>query len=219
MILPVQVSFRNMENDGLDEYVREQAAKLERYFNGITSCRVVVELQGRHRHGNAYHVRIDLGVPGKELVVKQEPNLHPALRDVKTDKAHKSNEVGRVYRNPRRAITVAFSELRRQLQDYVRERRGKVKTPAENLSTGTVSTLFPDEGYGFLTTPGGQEVYFHQESVLNGLFARLRVGSLVRFAEELGDKGPQATTVNLVHPSKQAKSSAGAVPVRRRAAP
>jgi cold shock CspA family protein/ribosome-associated translation inhibitor RaiA len=217
MILPVQVSFRNMEPDGLDEYVREQAAKLERYFQGITSCRVVVEMRGRHRHGNAYHVRIDLGVPGKELVVKHEPNLYSALRDAQVEKARKSHEAGRVYRNPRRAILDAFAEMRRQLQDYVRTRRGKVKAHAEGLSAGTVARLFPEEGYGFLSTADGREVYFHQDSVLNGWFSRLRVGAAVRFSEEMGDKGPQATTVHVVHPSKQSQAAARAMPLKRRA--
>ena len=208
MKLPVQVTFRNMEEDGLEEYIREQAAKLERYFQGITSCRVIVELQGRHRHGNTYHVRIDLGVPGGELLVKHEPNLHATLQALESGRAGKSAESGKRYKNPRRAILAAFSEMRRRLQDYIRTRRGKVKQHVEPQAAGSVESLFPEEGYGFLRTTDGREVYFHRDAVLNGHFDRLRIGSAVRFVEGMGEKGSQASTVRILHPGKQAKSAA-----------
>lgn len=215
MILPVQVTFRNMEPDDLEDYVRQQAAKLERYYGGITSCRVIVERQGRHKHGNLFHVRIDLGVPDGELVVKHAPTIRAMLKSAEAAKVAKNAEVARDYRTPHRAVLEAFNEMRRRLQDYVRERRGQVKTPVEALAPATVSALFPEENYGFLTTPDGREVYFHAASVLDGHFDRLRIGSPVRFAEEMGDKGPQATTVHLVHPRKQAQKSAAVVPVKK----
>jgi cold shock CspA family protein len=206
-----------MEEDGLEELVRQQSAKLERYFDAITSCRVIVEMRGRHRHGNLYHVRIDLGVPDGELVVKHEPSIYASLQEGEAAKAVKSGEVGRLHRHPRRAILDAFAEMRRRLQDYARTRRGKVKKHAETLSTGTVDRLFPGENYGFLTTPDSGQVYFHRDSVLSGHFDLLRIGSHVRFAEEIGEKGPQASTVRLVHPRKQAKAAAGVVVIRKRA--
>jgi cold shock CspA family protein len=55
--------------------------------------------------------------------------------------------------------------------------------------------LDPSGEFGFLETGDGQEIYFHRNSVLNDGFAKLGVGSRVTFAEEQGDKGPQATTV------------------------
>jgi cold shock CspA family protein len=58
-----------------------------------------------------------------------------------------------------------------------------------------VARLFPEEGYGFLRTPEGREIYFNARSVLKNGFPRLRVGSLVRFVEEAGEEGPQASTV------------------------
>ena len=49
--------------------------------------------------------------------------------------------------------------------------------------------------FGFIETNDGREIYFHRNSVLNGDFAKLAVGAHVTFAEEMGDKGPQASTV------------------------
>jgi cold shock CspA family protein len=60
------------------------------------------------------------------------------------------------------------------------------------------------EGYGFLTTPEGREIYFHRHSVLEPGFDRLDIDAEVRFAEEQGEKGPQASTVYIGKGSKPA---------------
>jgi cold shock CspA family protein/ribosome-associated translation inhibitor RaiA len=216
MTLPVQITFRNMEDDGLEEYVRRQAAKLEHYYRGITSCRVIVEMRGRHQEGNLCHVRIDLGVPGGELLVRHEPSVHGSLQDKTITKRTKSTEVGALHKNPQRAILDAFGEMRRQLQDYARKQHGSVKERAEPLVDATVTSLLPKADHGFLATADGRQIYFHRNSVLNGHFGRLRVGSVVRFAEEAGDKGPQASSVHLVHPRQQAQAAAATTVMRKR---
>jgi cold shock CspA family protein len=63
-----------------------------------------------------------------------------------------------------------------------------------------VTKLFPEEGFGFLETPDGREIYFHENSVLDSGFSALEIGTEVQFVEELGDKSPQATTVTPVTP-------------------
>jgi cold shock CspA family protein len=61
-----------------------------------------------------------------------------------------------------------------------------------------VSKLFLHEGYGFLETADGREIYFHSNSVLEPGFDHLQIGTEVRFAEEQGAEGPQASTVAVV---------------------
>jgi len=62
-----------------------------------------------------------------------------------------------------------------------------------------IHQLFPEEGYGFLRTVDTQdEIYFHRNSVLHDDFDRLAIGLGVRYAAELGEKGPQATSVQIV---------------------
>src|SRR3546814_4757513 len=68
----------------------------------------------------------------------------------------------------------------------------------EEQPTATVRELRREDGYGFLETSDGRDVYFHSHSVLNDDFGRLRPGTRVTFAEELGEKGPQASTVKLL---------------------
>ena len=47
----------------------------------VMGCRVAVECPHRQpQRGNSYHVRIDLTVPGGELVIKHEPSLKTRAR-------------------------------------------------------------------------------------------------------------------------------------------
>jgi len=182
MPFPLQVSFRQMEGSStIEALVHNKAARLEDYADHILSCRVVVTLAGKHqRAGQLYTVRIDLTVPGEEIVVSRGPNPeHTEAREIAV------------------AIRDAFDAARRQLEEYLERRRRFVKT-LENLPHARVSKLFPDKGYGFCTTPDGREIYFHRESVLQEAFERLALGTEVAFVEEDGHKGPQASTVKLV---------------------
>ena len=59
-----------------------------------------------------------------------------------------------------------------------------------------MSKFMAGDACGFIETADGHEVCFHRNSVLDDAFDRLTVGSEVRFVEELGEKGPQASTVH-----------------------
>jgi len=180
MQIPLQVSFRGMDpSDAVEARVRERAAKLDRFYDRIMGCRVVIESpHRRHHQGKLFHVRIDLTVPGGEFAVTREPAEHHAHEDVFV------------------AVRDAFDALQRQLEDFARRQRGDLKAHA-GLPAGRVSRLFPDEGYGFIEAAGGIEIYFHKNSVLDDAFDRMKVGSAVEFVEEQGEKGPQASTVRV----------------------
>jgi len=180
MQLPLQITFRNVPpSEAVETRIRQRAAELDQYYDRIMRCRVVVEApHRRHHQGKLYHVRIDLTVPNGEVVVNREPTEHQAHQDVYV------------------AIRDAFDAAQRQVADYARRQRGDVKT-RELPSFARISTLFPDEGYGFIQSADGREIYFHKNSVLDDAFGQLQVGSEVRFVEEQGEKGPQASTVRL----------------------
>ncbi len=110
MQIPVQITFRGVpESDAVEEAVWREAAKLERYSKSITSCRVVIGSPHHHQHtGRLFSVRIDMTVPGEELVINREHREHGSHRDVYV------------------AIREAFDAARRQLEDYVRVRRRRV---------------------------------------------------------------------------------------------
>jgi ribosomal subunit interface protein len=110
MTLPLQVTFRDMEpSDAIEQYVATKGGKLERFVDQIMGCRVMLEAPHRHQNkGKRYHVRIDLRVPGDELVVSRNP----------TNIQHE---------NLYACIDDAFDDAQRILQDYARRRRGQVK--------------------------------------------------------------------------------------------
>jgi cold shock CspA family protein len=188
----------------VEKHIRDAAAKLDSFYEEIMGCRVLVEApHHHHRKGKQYHVRIDLTVPGGEFAVKRSPNLITgrALREQKSTEdleLQESRELSKyaVHDDIQLAIRDAFDAARRKLQDYARRRRGVLKLH-KGAPHARVSKLFPDEGFGFLETADGREIYFHQNSVL-GSFGGLQIGTEVHFAEEAGEKGPQASTVRPV---------------------
>ena len=95
------------------------------------------------------------------------------------------------------AVGDAFKRAGRQLQDQVRLMQGAVKSHQE-APRGRVTKLDKGTGFGFIETDDGLEIYFHKNSVLDDGFARLGVGTRVSFAEEIGEKGPQASTVKIL---------------------
>lgn len=185
-----------------------EAAKLERFYSRISSCRVTVERPQRAASSKLYHVRIDLGVPNEEPVVKHIPSLHGTLQDLQTRKSRREAKSVLVHKNPKQAIHEAFQEM--GLQDYARRQEGAVKAK-QAMQEAVVKEILPGQGYGFLETEDGRTVYFHQATVLDGHFPQLRIGTKVKFAEEPGEKGPQASTVKVVHPRKQARSAASVI--------
>jgi cold shock CspA family protein/ribosome-associated translation inhibitor RaiA len=163
-----------------EDTIREKAALLETFAHKITSCRIVIEPSGKHRqHGNQFQAHIDITLPGGEIVSTREPDAHKEYDDLQI------------------AIRDAFNAVVRQLEDYVRVRRGDVKGSVRSPH-GRVSKLFKEQGYGFLRTRDDREIYFHCNSVLHDAFDQLELGAEVAFAEEQGDSGPQASTVRVV---------------------
>jgi len=209
MIRPLQVSFRNMpHSDAIEAMVREEAGRLDIYYNHIMGCRVMIEAPHRHREkGEHHHVRVYLTVPGGEIVVKREPSLHSRQQDVQEEELTKDREIERSHKHLQVAIREAFDTVRRRLQDYARRQRLDVKTH-EGQPYARVCRLYPEEGYGYIETLDGREVYFHKNSVLGDDFKHVRLGAEVNFVEELGDRGPQASSVRLAgshrhHTSKE----------------
>jgi len=129
MKLPLQITFRNMRHSiAVASRVRAEVAKLDRCFNRITSCHVVVEAPHRHhRYGGPFHLRIILSVPLTEIVVEHTPSLHSTLARMDTAKWLKHLETGEAYKEINVAIREAFRAARRRLEDYARCLRGDVK--------------------------------------------------------------------------------------------
>lgn len=119
MQIPLQISFHGIDHsDAVERKIGDKVSKLETLFDRITSCKVVIEAHHRntssaHRKGEPFHIRIDVKVPGDELVVKRAP------KDV-----HVNEDIFHALRD-------AFGTMERQLQEYVlRHRRSETRAEA-----------------------------------------------------------------------------------------
>lgn len=180
MQIPLQITFRHMEHsDAFEAKIREKAEKLDQFSKHIMSCRVTVDQEHKHhQQGKLFVIKIDITLPGGEIVVDKHSGKHHAHED------------------PYVALRDAFDAARRKLEDYDRKQRGKIKAH-ETLPHGKIKELFPYEDYGVIETNDGREVYFHRNSVIDEDFDNLTEGEKVHFSEEMGDNGPQASTVHL----------------------
>jgi cold shock CspA family protein len=178
----LQIAFRDIEpSPAIEAKVHAAARKLARFHSRITNCRVVVAAPETHHHRERlFVVRINLEVPGGTIWINRGNQLNLAHTDVYV------------------AIRDAFNAAVRRLEDFVRRHESKVKRH-EPEPQGVVSMMNYDEGYGFIATQTGDEVYFHRTSVVNDAFKRLKNGAKVRFTLGTRPRGGslQASTVHI----------------------
>ena len=182
MQTPIEIEYQDMDaSPAIEQQVADHVKKLETRYGRITAGRIVIKGPGqRHQTGGLYEINIRLALPdGREVNVGRTP---------KADERHSDLAF---------AINDAFKRARRRLQDNARLMEGKVKSH-EGQPIGTVVRLDPAGEFGFLQSGDGAEIYFHRNSLLDGEFSELAVGTRVTFADEIGEKGPQATTVKLL---------------------
>jgi ribosome-associated translation inhibitor RaiA len=111
MKTPVQIAFHQIApSAALEARIRELADELDVYFQGITSCRVAVEMPHRHHHqGQRYRVAIELHVPGEQIVVGRAAEREAAHEDAYA------------------AVHDAFRAAKRQLKAHAQKIRHEVK--------------------------------------------------------------------------------------------
>jgi ribosomal subunit interface protein len=188
MEVPLRLTFKNLDpSDAVASHVRELLGRLQKFHPRIVSCLVIIEVPHRnHQKGNLYLIHIILNIPGGELAVKQHQKLAVANQDIYV------------------AINEAFDRAKRALEEHNRIQQGQVKRHSSNYSRGQVVRLFSNEegdyenDYGFLETEDGRDIYFHRHAVIGKHYDQLEIGTEVRFIEEQGDCGPQASTVNII---------------------
>ncbi|RYB97860.1 HPF/RaiA family ribosome-associated protein [Ciceribacter ferrooxidans] len=174
-----RVTFRGMDHsEAVEAAVHERIERLSRFHDHITSCSVVIEAPHKHsQKGKIYHVRVNINVPGREIVVGREAEENHAHEDVLV------------------AIRDSFDAAQRQLEDVVRKMSSYRVKAHPVAMRGTVARVVPEEGFGFILGADGREYFFRRESVTTENWAALGEGTKVRFAEHDGEKGPYASAV------------------------
>jgi ribosomal subunit interface protein len=142
MKIPLQITVRNLDlSETFKTEIRNKAENLDKFYDQIMRCRVVVEVPHRHsREGILYKVHIHMTVPGNELAVERElaQDLEVAIRD-------------------------AFDAARRKLEDFARLQRGATKHH-EELPHARISAISMIKVMDF-TTPDNRR-YISMNTVL-----------------------------------------------------
>jgi cold shock CspA family protein/ribosome-associated translation inhibitor RaiA len=193
MQTPIEIAFQHCKpSEEIRAEVAKQAKRLDKFSDRITSCHVVIAgPQTRHHQGDVFKIDVRIAMPEHRDVVVTRTHGDAPERE-----------------HPLVAVREAFDAAARQIEDYARDARGQVKDRQvkdhQAESHGRVTKFLAGEDCGFIETEDGREVYFHRNAVLGGAFDRLTIGSEVRFVEEKGVKGAQASAVRLVgkhHPA------------------
>jgi cold shock CspA family protein/ribosome-associated translation inhibitor RaiA len=203
----------------LNEMISRGIGRLEQVCDHIISAHIALEQeQGRHQTGNPYRMRIAVRMAGRpEIVVerhskafKRGPGGDSATQIEETPEGDAEEVTPRTPRRvaePRSSfreepivtlIRRSFDSAQRELEKAVDKQRYEVKTSATASRNGLVERLDREHGYGFLRSATGEDVYFHKNSVLHGRWEDLTLGSGVSYSSELGEKGLQATSVELI---------------------
>lgn len=187
MRIPPEITYRGVEKtNAIERLVEEKLAKLERVCDHISSCHIAIEKeQDQPRDRSPYRVRLDITVPpGHEVAAESHMGHRTQYAELDT------------------VIRDAFDKAWRQLRDLSKQQQAYDQGHIHNGATETtalVNKLFPEEGYGFLKTLEGEDIYFNHNSVLHDDFGRLEIGTGVRFeVVEAEDGLLQATTVQIV---------------------
>jgi ribosomal subunit interface protein len=154
--------------------IEEEIVRLQQHYHDhILHARVEIIGTSHHQLG-AFEVHVVVNVPGDTITLARQGDMVMP------------------------AVAEAFDALDRRLRMHSEIVQQQVKTHAEVAEHGRVVRLFPDGDYGFIERDDGLEVYFHAHAVRKGKFGHLTPGTPVRFAQEPGDQGPQATWVQPV---------------------
>jgi ribosomal subunit interface protein len=118
MQTPLQLTFRSIpHSDALATHVQRRAEKVERLFDRVISCHVVVEREGHHQsRGERFRVTVHLDLPGHEIFV-----------------SHASSEKGSAD-DARETADRAFDEVERQVEDWVKRREEEQRHPSAHAS-------------------------------------------------------------------------------------
>lgn len=175
--MELQVEGRNLDiRKSWQEKIENEKERLSRHHPGLVhNLRVTIEGTKSHKEGG-YELIVVASVPNDTVVVKRKGEKVRVL------------------------LGDAFDTMGQQLKELQRKRRQTVKVQegaVPSSGEGIIKKVFPFEFYGFIATPEGREIYFHENALKDVKIADLNEGDAVKFGESEGDKGPSASWVKM----------------------
>ncbi len=173
-MLPQDIHIEGRNLEILPEWrqkIEEELTRLQKHYHDpILHARVAIIGTAHHRLG-AFEVHLAVSIAGDTITLVRQGEMVMPL------------------------VVEAFDALDRRLWEHSQVIQQQVKAHEEVVQHGRVVRLFPDEGYGFIESDEGLEVYFHAHAIKKGQLSHLTPGTPVKFAQEAGDQGPQAIWV------------------------
>ncbi|PID55537.1 cold-shock protein [candidate division KSB3 bacterium] len=172
--MELKIEARNVDlRQGWQDRIEEEKQKLLRHYpNLVLHLRVSIEATPGRKEGG-FEIKLVAAIPQDTVVVTRNAE------------------------SVRAALTESFDVLTLQLKEIQRKKRKNKKMPAEAATdqVGLIKKISPQESYGFIITPDGREIYFHENAIKDSDIEKLHEGDSVIFGETAGDKGPQASWV------------------------
>lgn len=112
MNTPLEITFKGLDrSEAIEAKIMEKTAKLEKVFDRMTHCRVVVAAPNKHHHkGKSYEIKIDIGIPDHApLILSHESAVGDAQEDLQI------------------ALRDAFDAAKRRLDDIAERMKGSAK--------------------------------------------------------------------------------------------
>jgi ribosomal subunit interface protein len=184
MEIPMELAFHELEtSEFVRAHVRDRVDELQKFHDRIQSVRIAVEAP--HRAGDhviQYRVRVDVRVPGSELVAVSKPSDDSEERQ----------------RDAYYAVDDAFDKMETQLRRLAGKLRARRKE-RPHLMSGVVAALDPAAGTGFIEALDGRELYFENGDIRNAEIGDLEPGDSVRFEprDESGSPRPRVDYVRV----------------------
>lgn len=196
-----EIVFRNFDaSESIRERILDRVERLDELVDDLVGCRVVVDTPHRsEEESHSYRLSLIVSVPGHDTFI------------------HRNADRGQPRSDVTRAIDKAFDTAARDLQMRSDNRNraerpgratGPRRSPREGRSDsereaerarGTISQLFPDDGYGLITPEQGYgHVFFYEEDLLDVDIRELETGAQISYRREDRGAGPVAGGIRLV---------------------
>ena len=179
---PIISWHRIQRSEAIESIIRKRIASIEKFCPDAVGLRVTLDAPQRQRHAaRGFDVRLHLDLPGPDLDVARSIRQGLGAEDLT------------------RAVNAAFTALEKRLKES-RKVLGALEVKHHpTILHGEIIEIEPELGYGFVRADDGREVYFQQDSLVNGDWKDLKTGSRLRFREQDGEKGPFAVDVALAN--------------------
>ena len=126
MTTPLEIHFHGLEkSDAIEARVREKVAKLQRHFDRMSACRVVLEAPHRNpAKPKVYQVKIEISVPGQQ----------PVIVTHEREGAHAQEDLGLALRDAFETATRRVDDVAAKLSSRTKQERGRRRpAPTERV--------------------------------------------------------------------------------------